>query len=103
MLRMSTIYGTQRRNVLPIPIPVLQSCALLGLDLATCSKSIGIGTVPHRARNPGKQLNKKSTIRTFSNRQKIQRQFYRAHACFVKYFLMTKKWQQIKKLAYMYV
>ena len=34
------------------------------------------------------------------NRQKIQRQFYRAHACFVKYFLMTKKWQQIKKLAY---
>ena len=36
----------------------------------------------------------------FSNRQKIQRHFYRAHACFIKYFLMTKKWQQIKKLAY---
>ena len=34
------------------------------------------------------------------NRQKILRHFYRAHACFVKYFLMTKKWQQIKKLAY---
>ena len=36
----------------------------------------------------------------FSNRQKIQRHFYRAHACFVKYFLMTKKLQQTKKLAY---
>ena len=36
----------------------------------------------------------------FSNQQKIQRHFYRAHACFVKYFLMTKKLQQIKKLAY---
>ena len=31
---------------------------------------------------------------------KIQRHFYRAHACFVEYFLMTKKLQQIKKLAY---
>ena len=41
------------------------------------------------------------TFSEFSlNRQKIQRHFYRAHACFVKYFLMTKKWQQIKKLAY---
>ena len=39
-------------------------------------------------------------IALFSNQQKIQRHFYRAHACFVKYFLMTKKWQQIKKLAY---
>ena len=36
----------------------------------------------------------------FSNQQKIQVHFYRAHACFVKYFLMTKKLQQIKKLAY---
>ena len=36
----------------------------------------------------------------FPNRQKIQRHFYRAHACFAKYFLMTKKWQQIKKLTY---
>ena len=39
-------------------------------------------------------------IRHFSNQQKIQRHFYRAHACFVKYFLMTKKLQHIKKLAY---
>ena len=36
----------------------------------------------------------------FSNQQKIQLHFYRAHACFVKYFLMTKKLQQTKKLAY---
>ena len=39
-------------------------------------------------------------IALFSNQQKIQRHFYRAHACFVKYFLMTKKLQQTKKLAY---
>ena len=36
----------------------------------------------------------------FSNHQKTQVHFYRAHACFVKYFLMTKKLQQTKKLAY---
>ena len=55
--------------------------------------------------NPENSFKNKSTaeklrIATFSNHQKIQRHFYRAHACFVKYFLMTKKLQQIKKLAY---
>ncbi len=52
----------------------------------------------------GKQLNKsraeKMSKALFSNQQKIQFHFYRAHACFVKYFLMTKKLQQTKKLAY---
>ena len=34
------------------------------------------------------------------NQLKIQSHFYRVHACFVKYFLMTEKLQQIRKLAY---
>ena len=32
------------------------------------------------------------------NQLKIQSHFYRVHACFVKYFLMTEKLQQIRKL-----
>eukprot|EP01048_Picozoa_sp_COSAG05_P018984 COSAG05_NODE_2882_length_2541_cov_2.248976_1_plen_73_part_00 len=40
------------------------------------------------------------SLTPFSNQQKIQLHFYRAHACFVKYFLVTKKLQQTKKLAY---
>ena len=34
------------------------------------------------------------------NQLKIQSHFYRVHACFVTYFLMTEKLQQIRKLAY---
>ena len=35
----------------------------------------------------------------FENHLKIHGHFYRAHACFVKYFLMTEKLQHIRKLA----
>ena len=39
------------------------------------------------------------TVPPFENHLKIHRHFYRAHACFVKYFLMTEKFQHIRKLA----
>ena len=73
-------------------------------NLIVKSVSRAIYYLFHRARNPGKQLNKSRAENVskalFSNQQKIQLHFYRAHACFVKYFLMTKKLQQTKKLAY---
>ena len=34
------------------------------------------------------------------NQLTIPRHFYRAHACFVTYFLMTEKFQPIRQLAY---
>ena len=36
----------------------------------------------------------------FANQLKIQAHFSRAYACFVQYFLMSQKLQQIRKLAY---
>ena len=42
---------------------------------------------------------KRWTAPPFENHLKIQSHFYRAHACFVKYFLMTEKFQHIRKLA----
>ena len=74
----------------------VQFCELLienkGLDYPPSPKSWKTVLNKSRAENVG--------IRPFSNQQKIQLHFYRAHACFVKYFLMTKKLQQTKKLAY---
>ena len=68
-----------------------------------CRLKIQYINYTHRARNPGKQLNKSKAenVRILhfpEDQQKIQRHFYRAHACFVKYFLMTKKSQQTKKI-----
>ena len=45
-------------------------------------------------------LKKRWTGPPFSNQLKIQRHFYRAYACVSKYFLMTEKLQQIRKVAY---
>ena len=42
----------------------------------------------------------KSDVTGLFESRAIQRHFYRAHACFGKYFLMIQKLQQIRKLAY---